>query len=193
MPVAQSLSALIFVFLGFCFGFFLDLYRVIRRLSAPGPLLTAITDLLFWVTYTIWVYIALLKLNSGEVRFYLLLSIAIGAGCYYYWFSRRLMQAWYYVLFRLVTVAERIVETINVVIETSMRMILWPYRVLETYLLRPIFIVLAWLLSPLLALFNYVNGLRKKATQGAANRGKALVRSMRQALAKLLAPPPIDE
>ncbi|NLW16765.1 MAG: hypothetical protein GX033_03810 [Firmicutes bacterium] len=149
MSVAQPLGAFIFVFLGFCFGFFFDLYRVLCRTSAPGQLLTAATDLLFWFTYTVWVYIVLLRVNMGEVRVFLLLCLALGAVIYFFWLSPILLQAWGLVF----GFSARVLAWLSRVVEAILRILLWPYRVLLTYLLMPIFNLVLWLFQPL-ALFN---------------------------------------
>ncbi len=148
MSVAQPLGAFIFTFLGFCFGFFFDLYRVLRRASTPGQLLTAATDLLFWFTYTIWVYIVLLRVNLGEVRVFLLLCLALGAGAYFYWLSPILLSAWALVFHRLAL----FLAWLSRVIEAIMGVLLWPYHAL----VLPLCSLLHWLLKPFVLLRNWL-------------------------------------
>lgn len=193
MTVAQPLSAFIFVFLGFCFGFFFDLYRVLRRLSTPGQLLTATTDLLFWVTYTVWVYIALLRLNSGEVRAFLLFSLAMGAVAYFLWFSRSLRRAWYLVLRRVVSIMARVNVLLNACLDSALRIVLWPYRILYSYLWLPLVNLLCWLLSP----FDFLLANLRKWSSTIRQRLLMCLKSISINVAKMLVriwnSPPTDE
>lgn len=158
MSVAQPLGAFIFTFLGFCFGFFFDLYRVLRRSSAAGQLLTAATDLLFWFTYTVWVYIVLLRVNSGEVRVFLLLCLALGAVGYFLWLSPTLLSAWVLVFDGIAL----LLAWMSRIIETILRVILWPYHVVVNYLLLPAFSLLCWLSRPLTLLYIWLLTILKQ-------------------------------
>lgn len=193
MTVAQPLSAFIFVFLGFCFGVFFDLYRVLRRLSTPGQLLTATTDLLFWITYTVWVYIALLRLNSGEVRVFLLFSLAVGAAAYFLWFSRSLRRAWYFVLCRVISFVIRVNGMINTLLDTALRIIIWPYRVLHTYLLLPLGLVFCWLLTPLCCLLGQTQAWGHAVLQHILVYPKAMLKAVGEMMARLWSSSPPDK
>ena len=193
MPAAQFLTAAIFVFLGFCFGFFFDLYRVLLRISTPGALLTVIFDLLFWLLYTAWIYIALLRLNYGEVRFYVLLSLAVGAMGYFAWLSRQMLRAWYMVIYKMVLAGTRMGEAINAGLDTLSRIVLWPYRILEAYVLRPLFALLSWLAYPLLYLVNCVGAIGRKWSSAGRRRWRWAMAQVKKKIDNLLTPPPADE
>ncbi|HHW01933.1 MAG TPA: hypothetical protein GXX35_03855 [Thermoanaerobacterales bacterium] len=83
--------------LGLFAGFLFDIYRRIRNLIAPGPLLTALGDLAFWGIVTAVTFYSLFNLNSGEVRGYLFLGFSIGLLFYISWISRHVIAA--FVLF----------------------------------------------------------------------------------------------
>ena len=77
----QILQFLAAIGIGFCLGLLYDFYRVWLR-RGVGRLVTAIGDALFTCVAlggTFWV---LLWLNKAEVRFYILLAIAVGAIIY---------------------------------------------------------------------------------------------------------------
>lgn len=193
MSVAQPLSALIFAFLGFCFGVFFDLYRALRRLGTPGQLLTASTDLLFWFTYTVWVYIVLLRVNSGEVRVFLLLSLAIGAVSYFAWFSRSLMRAWNFVFRRAIALFSWLNLAVNKLIDTVLRVLLWPYRLLCTFLFLPLHTLVRWLLLPFTRLLTHLRSWLAAIAQRMLARPRAIGQAVAKSIAKLWRFPPEDE
>lgn len=74
--------------LGLFAGLLFDIYRRIRNLIAPGPVLTALGDLAFWGIITVVTFLSLFRLNSGEVRGYLFLGLAVGLMFYMSFISR---------------------------------------------------------------------------------------------------------
>ncbi len=193
MSVAQPLSALIFAFLGFCFGVFFDLYRALRRLGTPGQLLTASTDLLFWFTYTVWVYIVLLRVNSGEVRVFLLLSLAIGAVSYFAWFSNSLMRAWHFLFRRAIALFSWLNLAVNKLIDTVLRVLLWPYRLLCTFLFLPLYTLARWLLLPFVRLLTHLRSWLAAIAQRMLARPRVIGQAVAKSIAKLWRFPPEDE
>lgn len=193
MSVAQPLSAFIFAFLGFCFGVFFDLYRALRRLGTPGQLLTASTDLLFWFTYTVWVYIVLLRVNSGEVRVFLLLSLAMGAISYFIWFSNSLMRAWHFVFRRAMSVLSWLNLAVNKLLDTVLRVLLWPYRLLCTFLFLPLYTLVRWLLLPFIRLVTYLHSWSTAILQRMLARPRAVWQAAAKSIPKLWRFPPEDE
>ena len=69
---------------GFCFDFYRALRRVLRlrKAGALGG------DLLFSLFLTVFVAGLLLVINYGEMRFYVILGLALGALTYWRYFSR---------------------------------------------------------------------------------------------------------
>lgn len=189
MPVAQSLSAFIFTFLGFCFGVFFDLYRALRHLSTPGRLLTATTDLLFWFTYTTWVYIVLLRVNLGEVRAFLLFSLALGAALYFLLFSHTLMRAWNLLFQRAIYLITRLNVAVNNLMERLWRVLLWPYRIFHAYFLRPLLALVELLLRP----FAYLLASLNAALGSLLRKLCAPLKTIGRSVARFLFPPPLDE
>src|SRR5690554_4224123 len=108
MPSTQALGALLLASAGFVFGLALDFYQVLRRLSNPGRLMTIACDLLFWLVYFVWIFVLLLRISGGEVRYHVFLSLAVGAGLYFWLFSRRLASAWHTLLYRLMWTLDKV-------------------------------------------------------------------------------------
>lgn len=189
MPAAQAVSALALSVSGFILGMAFDLYRVLRRLSSPGKWLTIACDSLFWLVYTVWTFVLLLRVNAGEVRFYVFLSIALGFGVYFWLFSRQMISGWYAVLYRLVLAGQWLFGWLNRLIDLVVRIVLWPYRVAERLILRPVYTILCWLFRPL----RWLHGWLSRVVAGWWLRLTAPLRRplrrLRQLLAELIAPP----
>lgn len=59
-----------------------DCYRVLRNSLKLRGLATAIGDIVYWLWATAVVFLALLKGNWGELRFYIFLALTAGATFY---------------------------------------------------------------------------------------------------------------
>jgi len=79
----QTYAFLMTILAGGVIGFLFDLYRVFRSMLRPKQLGTAVTDLLFWIVVTPTVFAMLLAGNWGELRFYVLVGLAIGLLLYF--------------------------------------------------------------------------------------------------------------
>ncbi len=190
MITTQLLSALILFALGFAFGLAFDLYRVLRVLGRPGRVVTAICDLLFWLAYTVWVFATLVRFNSGEVRFYVFLSLGLGGAVYFHWFSRSMLRGWYTILRAVVDAVTWLAETINRLLDVLITIVVWPYRVLNTYLLSPCLRLIIFLLSPVIALLRFLDSMVKRLLSFLARPLRALGRRVRSYLKSLLETPP---
>lgn len=189
MPSAQALGALLLLVSGFAFGLAFDLYRVVRRLSNPGRWLTVACDFLFWLVYTVWIFVLLQKVNAGEVRLYVFLSIGAGAALYFWLLSRQMARAWYAVLYRLIRTVNWVIGIINRVLEICVRVVLWPYHLAERYLLRPIWLILRWLLNPLFVLANWLAHLLLGWWIWLTRPWHRLISRLRRAITEFFAPP----
>ena len=85
---------------GLTLGLFFDLYRLWRRATRPEKVITALSDLLFWVIATPVTYVYLLLGNWAELRFYVFLGLFLGLFLYFTGFSvivlNVLLTVWYY-------------------------------------------------------------------------------------------------
>ncbi len=104
MTLADQLNAfLLTMIIGLVSGLTYDLYRVLRELLRLRKTGTFVGDLLFWMFLLVLVFALLLVGNNGEVRFYVLLGLALGAAIHLVFFSssaRRLIYRTIYFLFR---------------------------------------------------------------------------------------------
>lgn len=68
---------------GMALGIAFDLYRAARGASRPGPLLTALGDIVFVAAAAVWVASTLLAAAAGELRLYALVAFAAGIAAYF--------------------------------------------------------------------------------------------------------------
>ena len=69
--------------MGVLFGVLYDFLRVLRRLLRLGKLGADITDVLYWVVATAWVWHIQNEEAEGVIRFCQLLAVALGMLLYY--------------------------------------------------------------------------------------------------------------
>lgn len=78
----QLYAVLVMLLAGIALGLLFDIYRGVRVVLNPGPLLTGIGDVLFWVIATVILVAALLCGTWGELRLFVPVAIALGLGVY---------------------------------------------------------------------------------------------------------------
>jgi len=79
----QTYAFLMTILAGAVVGLLFDLYRVLRSAFRPKQLVTAVTDLVFWIVVTPVVFAMLLAGNWGELRFYVLVGLGVGLLLYF--------------------------------------------------------------------------------------------------------------
>jgi spore cortex biosynthesis protein YabQ len=92
MEKGQLETFLCLALTGIALSFLFDCYRLMRGTGSPRGLITATTDLLFWLLATIVVFAVLLNSNWGEIRLYVFVSLLSGVLVYYQLLSRRAMK-----------------------------------------------------------------------------------------------------
>ena len=75
---SQEQIFIFFFIIGIIIGIIFDIFRVIRKSFKTSDLLTFIEDFIFLGLTSILVIFSIIKLNGGEVRFYLFLGIFVG-------------------------------------------------------------------------------------------------------------------
>ncbi|HZK17685.1 MAG TPA: spore cortex biosynthesis protein YabQ [Clostridia bacterium] len=91
-PLIEQFYNLLFaVVIGALTAFFYDIYSLIRKKFRFKRTALIIGDLSFWLIMIIIVYALLLVGNKGEVRFYHLIGMALGAFLYTGWLSNKAM------------------------------------------------------------------------------------------------------
>lgn len=83
----QLYTFLLLAATGAVLAFVFDCYRVTRNSLKLRRFATAIGDLFYWLLATVVVFLALLKGNWGEIRFFVFLALFSGAGLYFRFLS----------------------------------------------------------------------------------------------------------
>lgn len=82
-------------------GFLFDCYRVLRRLFRPGWLVTQVADFFFWVCCAVLTFRVFFVVTGGEVNFYNLLIIPVGAVLYLRLASRVVQKPLLFIFYQL--------------------------------------------------------------------------------------------
>lgn len=140
----QLYAVLVMLLAGIALGLLFDIYRGVRVVVNPGPLLTGIGDVLFWAAATVILIAALLCGTWGEIRLFVPVAIALGLGAYRVLAglvvvraaaralrcANRAARAAVIRLRRLVAAAERVVTFL-------LGIVLWPLQALAGLFDRP--------------------------------------------------------
>lgn len=71
------------VITGLLVGIMFDIYRIIRGLNSPNKIITAISDILFWIFAAVTTFVFFLYTNSGNVGYYTFVGLIIGLFIYF--------------------------------------------------------------------------------------------------------------
>ena len=75
---SQEEVFLLFFIIGIIIGLVFDFFKVLRKSFKTKDIVTFIEDLLFLLISGTLIVLGIIKLNSGEVRFYLFLGMFFG-------------------------------------------------------------------------------------------------------------------
>ena len=76
------------VVLGLMVGLVFHLYHLVIRMAGVGRFFLYLLDFFIWLILIVLVFLALLLINHGEVRVYVLVALASGGLVYYLYLSR---------------------------------------------------------------------------------------------------------
>jgi spore cortex biosynthesis protein YabQ len=110
--VALVVASLI---LGLFTGFVFDIYRRIRNVLSPGPIMTALGDLFFWGVISGVTFYSLFKVNFGLVRGYLFLGMSFGLIIYILYLSEFVIKVFVYIDIYERKLVRRLLGLINIV------------------------------------------------------------------------------
>ncbi|WP_307399469.1 spore cortex biosynthesis protein YabQ [Desulfofundulus luciae] len=133
MTLAEQLNAFLLTLLtGLISGFAYDFYRVLREMLRLKKAGTFAGDLLFWLFLLVVVFGLLLVGNDGEVRFYVFLGLALGAGIHLIFFSSAARRF----IYRSIYLFLRTIQVIAAGTVAFFRILTFPFRV--------VFFLVAW-------------------------------------------------
>lgn len=84
----QGQVFIIFFIVGVCIGTIYDIFRVIRKNFFTNNLITQFEDIVFLIICGCIILYSIIKLNNGEVRFFIFIAIFLGNLLYFLTFSK---------------------------------------------------------------------------------------------------------
>ena len=79
---SQEQIFIFFLIIGLIIGFLFDIFRVIRKVFKVPDSITIFQDIIFVTLSGILIINSIIKLNNGEVRFFLFIGICLGISMY---------------------------------------------------------------------------------------------------------------
>ena len=73
---------IIFVIVGIIIGIIFDFFRILRKSFKTRDFITYIEDIIFWIISGIILIYAMCKFTDGELRFYTIIGLSLGAIIY---------------------------------------------------------------------------------------------------------------
>ncbi|MCX7885462.1 MAG: spore cortex biosynthesis protein YabQ [Caloramator sp.] len=77
---------------GIIIGVMFDVYRILRGFNSPNRLITAVSDLLFWIFTAILIFIFFFFTNNGELRYYTFVGLILGIFLYFKFISSIILK-----------------------------------------------------------------------------------------------------
>lgn len=82
MANSQAMLFLLFALDGVIIGILFDFFRILRKSFSTGSILTAIEDILFWISSGVILLYSIFIHNNGAIRGYMFLGVLCGATLY---------------------------------------------------------------------------------------------------------------
>lgn len=134
--------------LGVALGMLIDMYRVFTRMLNPGKYISGLFDLLFWLSCTLWTFVFLLRVNSGEARLYVLALLLLGFVLEQIILGSTLRTNFRSVLRTLIKGLSRLINAISVFVDAVLNAIMAPFRFIVRLILRPTIWLVGLVLRP---------------------------------------------
>ena len=133
MEITVSNQLFIFiscVLCGVINGFVFDVFRIIRRLIRTSNVAAIIEDIIYWIIAAVVLFLFVLKLNSGELRFYQFIGVFLGTGIYFFTVSS-------FVIRTSVIILRFITRVVAVIFKIIMTPVMFVYKLIR----RPFLLV----------------------------------------------------
>jgi spore cortex biosynthesis protein YabQ len=90
--VNEAYVFLAMVVLGVAGGLLFDCFRILRRVVNMKTVAVSLSDVLFWILAVVLIFGGIFKINSGQLRWYELIGLALGLVIYFCAFSRWVIE-----------------------------------------------------------------------------------------------------
>jgi len=135
---SQVFYFLITIFTGLLIGIFFDVYRELQMVLKLKRLGTNISDFLFWVFATFFVFFLLLYTSYGEVRAFGFIGIGMGLLLYTSYFSRwsrKIIRLTFSLLFKVIFLVWSVIRLPVIFFQ---KMLLFPANLISLGLLKAV-------------------------------------------------------
>lgn len=106
---SQEEIFLLFFIIGIIIGLIFDFFKVLRKSFKTRDIVTFVEDLLFLAISGVLIIFSIIKLNGGEVRFYLFLGIFFGVLIY----SLTISNLYVIILYEIVKICKKFFVFLN--------------------------------------------------------------------------------
>lgn len=130
----QAYLFLIFTLIGIIIGFLFDIFRILRKSFKTNDIITYIEDIIFWIISGIILIYAMCKFTDGELRFYTIIGLSLGAIIYLLTISKYIIKISVFVIDILKKIFRFIIKIVSYPL-------LIVYRFLRKIIFKPISIV----------------------------------------------------
>lgn len=149
MANSQAMLFLLFALDGVIIGVLFDFFRILRRSFSTGNILTAIEDIIFWVSAGIILLYSIFVYNDGVIRGYMFLGVFCGATLYMITLSKIFIKVNVYIL-----------NFIKQIINIIMKIFNFPIKIVINILIKFIFKPISFIF---IKLDNFIKKYAKKS------------------------------
>lgn len=156
----QFLTMIAMILSGFYLGMARDTFRRFTPHWKGNIFLTYLMEICFWMTQALIVFYVLFRVNSGEIRFYIIIATALGFSMYQVFAStlyKRILERMIRIIFSIYQFIKRVIKVLII------QPIKWVIMVIITVVLailnalqKVVFFILKLLFSPIRWLLNII-------------------------------------
>ena len=129
----QLFLFVVFFMAGTVFAFVYDAVKVSGRFVPANSFFSVLKDVFFWIISTIFIFALCLKFNDGEIRFFMLAGVFLGALVYFNTISRA-----------VILVLGFVADVVKKVFLFVFRLIFMPVRLLLKLVNKPVFVAVSF-------------------------------------------------
>ncbi|MBO8172688.1 MAG: spore cortex biosynthesis protein YabQ [Bacillaceae bacterium] len=132
----EAITILSMLFMGVVMGISFDSYQILKQKSGIKGFLTAVCDLLYWISFTFLAFGTLFRLNGGIVRFYIFIVILTGFFMYVWLFRSAYMNFFLRLLSFVIKLYQFVRRLIDVLLITPVKFLLQMLLVSGAFLVQ---------------------------------------------------------
>lgn len=112
---------LIYLIAGVLICLLYDIFRALRKTVKTPDLVTYIEDTIFWILVAIFLIYLIFVLNSGEIRFFMLIAICLGGIVYYFTLSKYFMNISVHILTFVKIIVKKLLSILLIPLKLFLR------------------------------------------------------------------------